>query len=76
MSDSYFSNLSSLFNLPFSGSSLLTDGPSARGLDYENDADFAGAGVGVNNDNYLVLFSGAFQAKVSRQLQLGNFRQR
>ena len=65
MSDSYFSNLSSLFNLPFSGSSLLTDGPSARGLDFENDADFAGAGVGVNNDNYLVLFSGAFQAKVS-----------
>ena len=65
MSDSYFTNLSSIYKLPFSGSSFLTDGPNSRGLDFENDGDFTSAGVGVSSDNYLVLFSGSFQAKVA-----------
>ena len=43
----------------------MTGGPGDRGLDFENDGDFTSAGVGVGNNNYLVLFSGSFQAKVA-----------
>ncbi len=65
MSDSYFTNPSNLFNLPSSGNSIFTDGPGSRGLDFQSDGDFTAAGVGVGGDNYLVLFSGSFQAKVA-----------
>ena len=65
MSDSYFSNPSSLYNLTSSGRTLFTSGPDLRGLDFQTDEDFTSAGIGVGNDNYLVLFSGSFQAKVA-----------
>ena len=75
MSDSYFSNLPSVFNLPAAGTSLLTSGPGGRGFDFQNDADFTGAGIGIGGNNYLALFSGSFQAKVARNYNweiLGN----
>ena len=65
MSDSYFTDISSAFALTPSGHSTLTTGPDSRGLDYQNDTDFISSGVGIGTDNYLVIFSGSFQAKVA-----------
>ena len=65
MSDSYFTNLPSIYNLPSSGSSFFTGGPGGRGFDFQSDSDFISAGTGVGNDNYMVLFTGSFQAKAS-----------
>ena len=43
----------------------MTGGPSDRGLDFQNDADFTSAGIGVGNNNYLALISGSFNAKTA-----------
>ena len=64
MSDAYFSSTDILFSLTPSGASLLTSGPSGTGLAFDNDTHFRDAGLGINqNDNYMSLFSGVFQAK-------------
>ena len=64
LSESYFSGTDLLFSLTPSGSSLLTDGPSGNGFEFVNDDDFNNAGIGINqNDNYMSLFTGVFQAK-------------
>ena len=65
MSESYFSGTDLLFSLPPSGSSVLTDdGPRGTGFEFLNDNDFRNAGIGINqNDNYMSLFTGVFQAK-------------
>ena len=65
MSDSYFTDLPTIYNLPSSGNSILTSGPDNRGLDFGNDTDFGNAGVGVGANNYMVLFSGSFNAKTT-----------
>ncbi|NQU25076.1 MAG: hypothetical protein HQ567_27635, partial [Candidatus Nealsonbacteria bacterium] len=49
-----------------SGSGLLTNGPGDRGLDFNNDADFRGAGVGITgNDNYQSTWTGGFNPSVT-----------
>ncbi|MGY8714481.1 MAG: LamG-like jellyroll fold domain-containing protein, partial [Verrucomicrobiia bacterium] len=64
MSEAYFSGTDILFSLAPSGSSLLTSGPSGTGLAFDNDDHFKNAGLGINqNDNYMSLFTGVFQAK-------------
>ncbi|MBT7650562.1 MAG: hypothetical protein HN553_06280, partial [Opitutae bacterium] len=64
LSESYFSGTDLLFSLNPSGSSILTSGPEGTGLAFANDDHFKNAGIGItNNDNYMSLFVGAFQAK-------------
>ncbi|MBT7649966.1 MAG: hypothetical protein HN553_03210, partial [Opitutae bacterium] len=64
MSEAYLSGTDILFSLTPSGSSLLTSGPSGTGLAFDNDDHFKNAGLGINqNDNYMSLFTGVFQAK-------------
>ena len=42
----------------------MTSGPEGTGLAFANDDHFKNAGIGItNNDNYMSLFVGAFQAK-------------
>ena len=61
--DTYYTNIESMLALTPSGSSYLTNGPSGRGLDFNNNADYRNAGIGINrNNNYLSLFNGVFYA--------------
>jgi autotransporter-associated beta strand protein len=48
------------------GTTLLTDGPGARGLDFDNDGDFTGSGAIVGrNDNYTNLWLGTLSVSAA-----------
>ncbi len=58
-----FENDGGLFKQTVAGQGILTTGPSNRGLDFANDADFKSVNVGIDqNDNYQNLITGFFRA--------------
>ena len=62
----YYTDIENMFKLTPSGTSILTNGPGNRGLDFNNDNDYRNAGIGITrNNNYLSLFNGIFNAKVT-----------
>ena len=55
-----------LLGITPAGSGFFTNGPGGRGLDFNGDGDFTGAGVGINqNDNYQNLIHGVFVVQVA-----------
>jgi hypothetical protein len=68
----YLHNNGGLLAMTPYGMTLLTDGPDGRGLDFNSDIDFINTGVINQDDNFMNLFFGWFNATVSGSYQFRN----